>query len=72
MELKYDTDQHIYKTKTASQIQRTGMWPQREGSTRGKEEFGVSRGKLLDKGWMNKVLLYNTRKYIYYPVTNHN
>ena len=36
-------------------------------------EFGISRGKLLYKGWIhNKVLLYNTGNYIQYPVINHN
>ena len=36
-------------------------------------EFGISRCKLLYTGWINnKVLLYNTRNYIQYPVINHN
>ena len=36
-------------------------------------EFGISRCKLLYTGWINnKVLLYSTRKYIQYPVINHN
>ena len=51
------------------------MWLPRERWGRGGKdwEFEVSRGKLLYKGWKNnKVLLYSTRNYIQYPVTNHN
>ena len=35
-------------------------------------ECGISRGKLLYIGWINKVLLYSTGNYIQYSVTNHN
>ena len=35
-------------------------------------ESGISRFKLLYIGWINKVLLYSTGKYIQYPVINHN
>jgi len=36
-------------------------------------EFGISRWKLLDTGWINnKALCYSTRNYIHYPVINHN
>ena len=36
-------------------------------------EVGVSRCKLLYIGWINnKVLLYSTKKYIQYPMINHN
>ena len=36
-------------------------------------EAGVSRRKLVYRGWINnKVLLYSTGNYIQYPVTNHN
>ena len=36
-------------------------------------EFEISRCKLFYIGWINnKVLLYITRKYIQYPVINHN
>ena len=73
--LKYNTNQHIYKTKTDSQIQRTDLWlPRGRGGRGGKErEFGISRGKLLYIEWINnKVLLYSTGNYIQYPVTNHN
>ena len=33
---------------------------------------GVSRCKLLHVEWISQVLLYSTRSYIHYPVTNHN
>ena len=69
--LKYGTNQHIYGTETDSQIEEL---PVVEEGRRGKEcEFWISRGKLLHIGWINsKVLLYRTRDYIQYPVTNHN
>ena len=35
-------------------------------------EFGISRGKLLYIGWINKVLLYSKGNYIQHPVINHN
>ena len=35
------------------------------------QEFGISRCKWLYIGWINKVLLYSTEKYIQYPVINH-
>ena len=40
----------------------------------GKEwEFGISRGKLLYREWINnKVLLYSTGNYIQYTVINPN
>ena len=35
-------------------------------------EFGISRGKLLNIGWINnKVLLYSTGNYIQYLITNY-
>ena len=44
------------------------------GAERGKDwEFGISRYKLLYREWINnKGLLYSTRKYIQYPIINHN
>ena len=44
-----------------------------EGDGEGKEwEFGISRYKLVDLGWINnKVLLYSTGDYIHYPVINY-
>ena len=36
-------------------------------------EFGISRHKLLYRGWINKkVLLYGTGNYVQHSVTNHN
>ena len=35
-------------------------------------EFGISKRKLLDREWMNKVLLCNTGNYIQYSGINHN
>ena len=40
---------------------------------KGEWEIGVSRGKLLYIEWKsNKVLLHSTKKYIQYPMLNHN
>ena len=44
--LKYDTNELIYKTETDSQTQRTDLWLPRGGMD---WEFGISRCKLLDK-----------------------
>ena len=57
--LKYDTNDLIYKTETDSQTQRTDIQlPKREA--RGLDwEFGPSRCKLLYVEWINSnVLLY--------------
>ena len=72
--LKYDTNEPIYKTETDSQTQRTDWWLPRGRSGGGMEwEFGISRCKLLYIGWINnKILLYSTGNYIQYPVVNHN
>ena len=55
--LKYDTNELIYKTD--SQTERTDLWLSRGSSVGGMEwEFGISRCKVLYKGWINnKVLL---------------
>ena len=43
------------------------------GGEGGKEwKFEINRGKLSYREWINKVLLYSTRNYIQYSVTNHN
>ena len=57
--LKYETNELIYKTKTESCTLRTDWWLLTEwvGGEMG-EEVGVSRYKLLYIGWINnKVLL---------------
>ena len=38
------------------------------GWGRKKWEFGISRGKLLCIGWINKVLHYSRRNYTQYPI----
>ena len=50
------------------------MWLLRGQKCTGERdwEFGISRGKLLAIGWINKILLYTTGNYIQYPVTNYN
>ena len=49
------------------------MSVQGEGAEGGMDwEFGIRRCKLVYIGWINKVLLYNTEKYIPYPVIKHN
>ena len=73
--LKYGTNELIYKTETDSQTERTDLWLPRESwGGRGMDwEFGVGRRKLLHLEWIhNKVLLYSTGNYIQYSVTNHN
>ena len=61
--LKYGTNEPIYKTETDS------SWAGR----RMDWEFGIGRCKLLHLEWINnKVLRYNTGNYIEYPVINHN
>ena len=47
--LKYNTNEHIYKTETDAQIQTTDLWlPTGRGSGGGKDwKFGISRCKLL-------------------------
>ena len=47
--LKYDTDELIYKTETDSQTQKTNLWlPKVKGGGGGKNwEFEISRYKLL-------------------------
>ena len=52
-DLKYDTNELVYKTETASQ--RTDSWPPRkQGEGRGLDwESGASRCRLLHIGWIN-------------------
>ena len=57
--LKYGTNEPIYKTETDSQTSRTDWWlPRGEGLGGGMEwEVGVSRCQLFYREWINKVLL---------------
>ena len=71
--LKYDTNESIYKTEIDSQTQKTVIAKGAQGQGGIKWAFGVIRCKLLYIEWINnKVLLYSTGKYIQYPVINHN
>ena len=72
--LKYDANEHIYKTEKKTHRKREWTCGCQGGGGGGKDqEFGVSRCKLLYTGWINnKVLLYSTGNYIQYPVINHN
>ena len=38
----------------------------------GEMELEISRHKLVDIGWINKVILYHIGNYIQYPMINHN
>ena len=65
--LKYGTNEPIYKTETDSQTWRTNLWlPKEAGRGSGRDwEFAVSRCKLLHLAWMsNEVLLCSAGNYI--------
>ena len=69
--LKYGTDEPIYRTETDSQTWRADLWLPRGRGMDG--EFGVSRCKLLHLDWIsNKVLLYSTGNHIQSLVIEHN
>ena len=73
--IKYETNRHMYKTETHSQIQRTDLWlPKGRRGRGGKDqESGVSKCKLLYIGQINnKVLLYSTGNDTQYPMIKHN
>ena len=53
--LKYDPNEPVYKTETASWTKRT-----EEAGGGIQREAGISRCKLLSREWMNKVLVYST------------
>ena len=63
-----------YEMETDLQTQRTDLWlPRGKRGGRGREwEFGIRKSKILNIGWINKILLYRTGNYIQYPVTSHN
>ena len=62
------------KQKRLIDIEKRLVVAKRELDGGGKAwEFGISRGKLLQIGWINnRMLQYGTGNYIQYPVTNHN
>ena len=62
--LKYGTNEPIYKTETDSQTWRTDLWLL-WGEHGMNWEFGVNRRKLFHLEWIsNEVLLYRTGNYI--------
>ena len=72
--LKYNTNEHIYKKKKSHKCREQSWGCQREGRWGRKDwEFGIKRCKLVYIGWIyNKVLLYSTGNYTQYPMINHN
>ena len=72
--LKYDTNEPIYKTETDLWTQKRLVVVKGEGVRGGmKWEVWVSRCKLLHVECINnKVLLYSTENYIQYLMINHN
>ena len=64
--LKYGTNEPIYKIETDSWTWRTDLWlPSGRGGSGKDGEFGVNRCKLLHWEWIsNEVLLYSTRNYL--------
>ena len=68
------TQTHLQNKKRLTHIENRFVFAKDEGRGRGVDwEFGISRCKLLYKGWINnKVLLYSTGNYIQCPVINHN
>ena len=72
--LKYDTNELIYKTETESQIQRMKLWLTKgKGGKEGiNKEFGISRYKILYiKQIKSKDLLYNTGAQSQHAGINH-
>ena len=70
--LKYDAREPNFKTETDSRhrkqtcgCQRRKVWGRDEWET------GLSRYKLLQVGWINRIQLYSTENYIQYPMINH-
>ena len=73
--LKYGTNEPIYKTETDSQAERSDFWLPRLGGGRVRMmywELGVGRCKLLHLKWINKILLFSRKNYIQSPDTNYN
>ena len=72
--LKYDTNELIYKAETDSQTQRADLWFPRGRGRRGEKdwEFEVSRCKLYIKETNNKDPLYRTGNCIQYLIITYN
>ena len=72
--LKYDTNELIYKTETDSQTENNLQLPKGKGGRGGiNQEFGINKYMLLYlKSINNKDLLSNTGDYIQYLVITYN
>ena len=62
--IKYDTNELIYKRESNTKTERTDLWLPK-GRQEKDWEFGISRSKLLHIGWIDKVLLHGTGKTIF-------
>ena len=73
--LKYDTNELIYKSEIDSQTQKTNLWVPK-GKVWGwgiNREFGIKRYTLLYIKWIiNKDLLYSTGNYIQCLIVTYN
>ena len=71
--LKYDTNEPVYKTELARRHREQTCGCQGGGGRGGMDwELEIHRRKLLYREWVNnKVLLHSTGNYIQYPVINH-
>ena len=71
--LKYDTNELIYKTEADSQTQKTDLWLSKgKGGKRGiNQEFGISRYKPLYKIGKQQGPIVQHRELYQYPVVNH-
>ena len=75
--LKYDTDEHIYRTEIVSQTWIADLWlPRFRGRGTKKEWNGLglwgNRCKLLHLEWIdNEVLLHSTENYVQSLIMEH-
>ena len=72
--LKYDTNELVYKTEIDSQTQKKKLMAFKGGKAgRDRLEFGINKYTLLYvKQTINKDLLYSTGNYIQYLVITYN
>ena len=75
--LKYSTNEPIYKTETDSQTQRTDLWlwrgsGEKERDTQGIRGYYMQTTALHLEQINNQILLYGTGNYIQSPGINHN
>ena len=71
--LKYDTNEIIYKIETNAPKSKSNLYLPKEKSGWGgiNQKLEISKCKFI-KQKNNKVLLYSTKNYIQYPVINQN